>query len=54
MKFFGLALYTVHEIIEWYPTPEEAEKAVRQVVADEPEFEGIVGVETVELVAKLN
>lgn len=45
----GLALYTVNEIIDWYPTREQAEEAVAQVIADEPEFVGIVGVEAIEL-----
>lgn len=36
MRLYGLALYTVDEIIEWFPTREEAEEAVQAVVTDEP------------------
>lgn len=49
MRLYGLALYTVDEIIEWFPTREEAEEAVQAVVTDEPEFAKIVGVEEIEL-----
>lgn len=49
MRLYGLVLYTVHEIIDWYPTREQAEQAIAQVLTDEPGFEGIVGVEAFEL-----
>jgi hypothetical protein len=49
VRLYGLALYTVNEIIDWYSTREEAEEAVRHVIADEPGLAGIVGVETIEL-----
>lgn len=49
MRLYGLALYAVAEIIEWYSAREEAEEAVRAVVADEPDFAGVVGVEEVEI-----
>jgi hypothetical protein len=29
VRLYGLALYMVNEIIEWYPTPEEAERPSR-------------------------
>jgi hypothetical protein len=54
VRLYGLALYTVDEIIEWFSTREEAEEAVRQVITDEPGFVGIVGVETVELALSPN
>ena len=38
MCLYGLALYTVGEIIEWYSAREEA---VRAVITDEPGFAGI-------------
>jgi hypothetical protein len=37
------------EVIEFYATREEAEEAVRQVLTDEPEWVGLVGVEAVSL-----
>ncbi|MEX2645455.1 MAG: hypothetical protein WD249_04255 [Gaiellaceae bacterium] len=49
VRLYGLALYAVAEIIEWYSAREEAEEAVRAVVADEPDFAGVVGVEEVEI-----
>jgi type I restriction enzyme, R subunit len=52
LRFFGLADYRLAElgeIIEFYSSREEAEEALRDVLADEPEWEGVLGVEAVEL-----
>jgi hypothetical protein len=54
VRLYGLALYTVDEIIEWYTTREEAEEAVRVVVSDEPDFAVLVGVEEIEFEAGPN
>lgn len=48
MLLYGLALYTLKKNIEWYMTREDAETA-GAVVRDEPGFDGIVGVEKIEL-----
>ena len=47
--FFGLADYSVQEVIEFYPSREEAEETLRQVLEDEPAFENILEVVTVDL-----
>ncbi len=47
MRLYALALYTVNEAIDWYTTREEAEAAVRDVLRDDPDFAGIVGVEEI-------
>jgi hypothetical protein len=49
MLFYGIADYTVNEILVWYVTREEAEDALARVLIDEPDWEPTVGVETVEL-----
>jgi hypothetical protein len=45
--FYGLADYRLGEIIEFYGSREAAEEAVRQVLEDEPEWVGAIGVEAV-------
>jgi hypothetical protein len=54
MTFYGLADNRLAgselgEVIEFYLSREEAEKALREVLADEPEWEGELGVVAVEL-----
>jgi hypothetical protein len=51
---YGLADYTVNEILVWYGTREEAEEALARVLIDEPDWQAIVGVESVELEITLN
>jgi hypothetical protein len=54
MTFYGLADYRLSgcelgEIIEFYSSQHEAEQALRDVLADEPEWQGELGVVAVEL-----
>ena len=54
MNFYGLADYTLGgsklgEVIEFYSSRKEAEQALKEVLADEPEWEGQLGVEVVAL-----
>jgi hypothetical protein len=45
---YGLADYKLAEIIEFYPSREAAEEALRQVVHDEPDWAEVLDVEGVE------
>jgi hypothetical protein len=47
--FYGLADYSMQEIIEFYPSRAEAEQALADVLEDEPGWADIVGIERVEL-----
>jgi hypothetical protein len=52
--FYGLADYRMAgsdlgEVIEFYSSQEEAERALRDVLDDEPEWQGELGVVIVEL-----
>ncbi len=49
MRFFGLVDLSVLEAIELYATRAEAEQVLAQVLADEPEWVSILGVEPIEL-----
>jgi hypothetical protein len=51
--FYGLADYRLAEIIDFWPSREEAEAALRDVVNDEPEWIGFVGIEGVALAGDL-
>jgi hypothetical protein len=44
MVFWGLADFFVDEVIEFYPSQDEAERALRGVLADEPSWEGMLAV----------
>jgi hypothetical protein len=46
---FRLAGSELGEVIEFYSSREEAEEALRDVLTDEPEWEGELGVVAVEL-----
>jgi hypothetical protein len=51
MTFYGLADYSLRdfgEVIEFYPSREEAEAALRDVLRDEPGWAGEVGVIAIE------
>ena len=41
---WGLADYFVDEVIELYRSREQAERALREVLTDEPEWEGMMEV----------
>ena len=54
MTFYGLTDFRLAgselgEVIEFYSSREEAEEALRDVLTDEPEWEGELGVVAVEL-----
>jgi hypothetical protein len=54
VTFYGLADYRLNdfgEVLEFYGSREEAEAALRDVLRDEPEWEGELGVVTVEFAA---
>jgi hypothetical protein len=46
---YRLAGSELGEVIEFYSSREEADEALREVLADEPEWEGELGIEVVEL-----
>jgi hypothetical protein len=39
MRFYGLADHTLEQAIELFPTREEAEEFLADVLADEPDWE---------------
>jgi hypothetical protein len=49
MVLWGLADFFVDEVIEFYPSREAAESALRDVLADEPDWEGMLAVLPVQL-----
>src|SRR5438128_393131 len=46
--FYGLADWSVNEVIEFYASRREAETALAQAIADEPEFDQILAVVSVD------
>jgi hypothetical protein len=56
LTFYGLADYRLNdfgEVIEFYASQAEADAALRDVLTDEPEWEGELGVITVEFALSL-
>lgn len=49
MRFFALVDLSVMEAIELYVTREEAERVLKEVLTDEPEWTSIVRVEPIDL-----
>ena len=49
MIFFGLADWSLQEIIEFYASHEEAESALQAVLMDEPDWLGFLSVEVIDL-----
>jgi hypothetical protein len=54
MIFYGLADSRLagselSEVVEFFPTRKQAEEALRQVLADEPDFEGMLDVVEIDL-----
>jgi hypothetical protein len=45
---YGLASYRVMEVVEFFPTREGADDALRRALEDAPELEGEIGVEPVD------
>ncbi len=52
--FFGIADYELNEIIDFWPSRDDAEQALADVLRDEPEWVGMVGVESVEIELSAN
>ena len=48
MTFYGLADYSIREVIEFYASREVAERTLRDVLRDEPDWKGVVGIVRVE------
>lgn len=48
MVFYGLVDLRLLEIVEFYGTREEAERAVRDVLADEPRWSDYIGLARVD------
>jgi hypothetical protein len=46
--FYGLAEYTLQEVVEMFVLREEAERTLREVLRDEPEWREILGLVRVE------
>lgn len=49
MIFYGLATFECQSVEEFFLTREEAEECLREVLADEPEWAGTVGIVSVDL-----
>jgi hypothetical protein len=49
MIFFGLADWSLQEIVEFYASHEEAESALQAVLMDEPDWLGLLSVEVIDL-----
>lgn len=49
MIFYGLADARLDEAVELFPTREQADEALAQVLADEPNWVGVVSVVTIDL-----
>ncbi len=49
MIFYALVAADSNFTVELYPTPEAAERALRDVLFDEPGFRDLLGIEPVEL-----
>lgn len=54
MVVYGIASSLSHDIDDFYAAPEQAEAALAQIFTDEPELEGALWVERVELELSLN
>ena len=54
MVVYGIASSLSHDIDDFYATLTEAEVALAQIFADEPEFEGTLWIERIELEFSLN
>ena len=48
--FYAVVSGEIHQVIEFYRTPAEAEAMVELVLQDEPDWEDVLWVEPVELV----
>lgn len=46
--FFGLADFSLQEVVEFYATRQEAEQTLRDVLRDEPDWREILGLVRVE------
>jgi hypothetical protein len=49
MRFYGVADHTLGEAVELFPTQEQAEEFLAQVLADEPGWDGQLEVVEAEL-----
>jgi hypothetical protein len=50
MIFYAVVSGEIHQVIEFYRTPAEAEAMVELVLKEEPDWEDVLWVEPVELV----
>jgi len=51
---YGIASRVSHDVDDFYPTAAEAEATLAGILADEPELEGSLWVEPVEIDVSLN
>jgi hypothetical protein len=51
---YGIASSVSHDVDDFYPTAGEAEATLAQILVDEPELEGLLWVEPVELASSPN
>jgi hypothetical protein len=49
VTFFGLVDHDLSEAIELYPSRDEAERALVDVLSDEPQWEGRFSIEMIDL-----
>ena len=48
VRFYGLADLELNEIVDWFQTVDDAHRAARGVVRDEPDWAGVIAVARVE------
>jgi len=51
---YGIASSVSHDVDDFYPTAAEAETTLPEILADEPELEGALWVEPLEIDVSLN
>ena len=54
MLVYGIASRVSRDVDDFYPTRAEAEATLAEILADEPELEGALWVEPLELEVSLN
>lgn len=54
MELYGIASAISRDVEDFYSTEDEAEAVLAEILRDEPELEGVLWVEGVELPANVN
>ena len=54
VRMYGLVDYSIAEVVDWHLTEEEADVALVAVLADEPDWESVVGIVAFEVGVSTN